>query len=517
MGGAVSRLEETDWKTVTGKLTRSKETIDGSQPTKSYGVYYLHKIGKNQREYHVTDENLNLLYSSRMIDGTLAWFDVLGPGLNEFLLRVQVDLSRRYWVIYSYGSPSYAGQFADMTATNRLRQERGEESPCLYKKACITVTWSRYHAIINRYGPPPEEALSEERPTLASQAENSEESIYEEQPTWATPLKSSETVKDDKKEVSSCSNTDLNEDQADISTGLLDDTVLRENLISTNGIEGSGRAKLSRMSSVKSSMKQVKSSVKQWVADKTGANDPPPDPMEGHLQLDEPILKCEEISTFMGQHQTMLVGKEEARKLQKEELETAAQTGTDAHNPNANLNSDSFPREETSQQTMFENPTDQNITGQSKEELEASGKSTNDSSILKSSSFSSIRNFAKLAMSQVGETMDLTKSIVRAKSNPDYHKYQVADVSNDNKGNSWGNDLSNSSRKSVSSRASASSQGAEDEPLEPLVGFWNWDNTMRVHKMKMHLAKDSDLALHVVLAIVTNQLRLERNVVVSTV
>ena len=49
------------------------------------------------------------------------------------------------------------------------------------------------------------------------------------------------------------------------------------------------------------------------------------------------------------------------------------------------------------------------------------------------------------------------------------------------------------------------------------MGFWNWDNTMRVHKMKMHVAEGSDLALHVVLAIVTNQLRMERNVVVSTV
>eukprot|EP00548_Thalassiothrix_antarctica_P011157 CAMPEP_0194159238 /NCGR_PEP_ID=MMETSP0152-20130528/77720_1 /TAXON_ID=1049557 /ORGANISM="Thalassiothrix antarctica, Strain L6-D1" /LENGTH=96 /DNA_ID=CAMNT_0038868779 /DNA_START=671 /DNA_END=957 /DNA_ORIENTATION=+ len=61
---------------------------------------------------------------------------------------------------------------------------------------------------------------------------------------------------------------------------------------------------------------------------------------------------------------------------------------------------------------------------------------------------------------------------------------------------------------------------AEEEPpppvLEPLVGFWNWDNTMRVHKMKMHLAKETDLALHVIMAIVTNQLRQERNVVVST-
>jgi hypothetical protein len=33
--------------------------------------------------------------------------------------------------------------------------------------------------------------------------------------------------------------------------------------------------------------------------------------------------------------------------------------------------------------------------------------------------------------------------------------------------------------------------------------------------MKMHLAKSSDLALHVVLAVVTNQLRYERHATVA--
>eukprot|EP00546_Thalassionema_frauenfeldii_P002078 CAMPEP_0178936848 /NCGR_PEP_ID=MMETSP0786-20121207/25414_1 /TAXON_ID=186022 /ORGANISM="Thalassionema frauenfeldii, Strain CCMP 1798" /LENGTH=498 /DNA_ID=CAMNT_0020615323 /DNA_START=92 /DNA_END=1588 /DNA_ORIENTATION=+ len=498
MGGGVSRFEETDWQNATGKLTQSKDTIDGSPPTQKYGVYYLHKTGANQREYHVTDEDSNLLYSSRMIEGTLAWFDLLGPGLDEFLLRVQVDLSRRYWVIYSYGGPSYAGQFADMTATNRVRQEQGSACPCLYKKACITVTWSRYEAIINLYGPPPE---------------YTEESISEdEQPLWALPaesesprvLEGSEIVREEKKEACNCSDIDRHQDQFDKGEESSEDALLRESFLSTpNSIDGSGRTISSRMSSVRTSVKQVKGSVKQWVADKTSA--PPPNPLEGHLQLDKPILKCEEINTIMtGQHQTMLVGKEEAKKLEKEELETALHVGTNAHNPNANLNSDSVP----TQQRIFEKESDQSLMEYPEEKPGPAEKARNNSPILKSSSFSSVRNFAKLAISQVGDTMDRTKSIVRAKSNPDYQNYNSAKILDEN---TRAIDPSHSSRKSVSS------QGSQDAPLEPLIGFWNWDNTMRVHKMKMHLAKDSDLALHVILAIVTNQLRLERNVVVSTV
>jgi hypothetical protein len=48
----------------------------------------------------------------------------------------------------------------------------------------------------------------------------------------------------------------------------------------------------------------------------------------------------------------------------------------------------------------------------------------------------------------------------------------------------------------------------------PLVGYWFWKHTtfnFQQHKMHMHLAKNSDLALHVILAIIVNQVRSERN------
>lgn len=52
-----------------------------------------------------------------------------------------------------------------------------------------------------------------------------------------------------------------------------------------------------------------------------------------------------------------------------------------------------------------------------------------------------------------------------------------------------------------------------DLPHPPLVGFWVWENTENLHQMKMHLAKGSDAALHIMLAILTNLVTIERNAV----
>jgi hypothetical protein len=75
---------------------------------------------------------------------------------------------------------------------------------------------------------------------------------------------------------------------------------------------------------------------------------------------------------------------------------------------------------------------------------------------------------------------------------------------------------------STTSTVDPSSDGKEDgdagaskgKQLPPLVGYWMWKHTtfnFQQHKMFMHLAKNSDLALHVILAIIVNQVRSERN------
>jgi hypothetical protein len=624
MGGGSSRFEETDWESATGKLTSSDETIDGAPPTPKYRVYSINKTAGviNQREYDVTDDESNLLYSTRGIEGRLAWFDVMGPQMDQYLLRVQVDLSRRYWVIYRFGVPSYPGQFPDTMATNLLRQSRGESQPCLYRKACITVTWSRYHAIVNLYGPPPENLIEQQGMKLATtktsdsaaadsdgkekQNDGDDEHANDKNndddtPAWATMVlgpdfgrnikpkqgaSQSPTKNESNKETLATEtvqgSTTENQKQPPVEAEKLSpsdepqgttvmaekstddeahdvkcDGTVEETKNETEEIANetqskskdaiqakidSGDAPLRDFSNPieeipehlrnpnlgpkihhSKSHDQIKKFSK-WVKENT--SDIPPDPLEGYLELDKPILKCEEINSFLGQHQTMLVGDKEAKRLEQEELRTAAEIGADAHNPNANQK----PGLVTSEgEATSPPPAAAGAEG---------GSMTIPSKKKDAKSFSKVRKFGKW-LKKVGEAgtewatsppgsvpsraADSNKSTTKEKDSKqtDIDGAAHNEANGDEKEDS---DIDNSdqirptsSQISLDDQSTSSSKSGKHEVLEPLVGFWNWDNTMRVHKMKMHVAEGSDLALHVVLAIVTNQLRYERNVVVTTV
>jgi hypothetical protein len=640
MGGGSSRLEETDWEAATGKLTSSEETIDGAPPTSSYKVYHIVKTGMNQREFNVTDDESNLLFSTRAVQGSLAWFDVLGPQMDQYLLRVQVDLSRRYWVIYRFGAPAYAGQFADMTATTMLRQSRGERQPCLYKKACITVTWSRYHAIVNMYGPPPdtleeeEEIESEEGIALPewarmvvsthflappkpketkytaftevevqqpaatdSEVEEANVPVVEkakvdgkqvEEPTAPAVEDSNEpAVEETKEEPQGATyeegveaNTPAVEEGMEANTpaveeakeeavekphdaatyeegieeekedhkedhmetlrdtpSLLEDPPTKTDPLATYATEeadkdfGPYRGFVHQEDDIPEHLrnpnlgprvkKKKKSKLKEfskWVKEST--NETPIDPLEGYLQLKKPILKCEEINSFLGQHQTMLVGEKEAKELEREELATAAEMGGDAYNPQSNyshsLDVEGTPVEDTAttEATVGEDTLGKATAADATIGKTTSGEATGDSK-KKTKSFPNLRQFGTW-LKHVGEA-----GSEWATATPPCNGLDPS-TEKDQRRASDGADMDTSdqlmsSHGSVDGGVSVASSSKSNKPLEPLVGFWNWDNTMRVHKMKMHVAEGSDLALHVVLAIVTNQLRMERNVVVSTV
>ena len=58
--------------------------------------------------------------------------------------RIQVDLSRRYWIVYRTGEPSFPGQLADREATDKFATEPGHafsSTPFLFRKCCITVRY----------------------------------------------------------------------------------------------------------------------------------------------------------------------------------------------------------------------------------------------------------------------------------------------------------------------------------------------------------------------------------------
>jgi hypothetical protein len=177
MGGGTSKFDENDWSKADGSLADLADTVDGCPPTEEYQVYELVKKGVNQREFDVLDSRQNLIYTTRAVPGTLAWFDVLGPAscgdYQDLRLRVQVDLSRRTWIVYRYHEPLFAGQKSVETqqppqsalASPDVQQQQAAKEPQpppeykLYKSACVTVSWSRYIAIAARYGPPDFDAL----------------------------------------------------------------------------------------------------------------------------------------------------------------------------------------------------------------------------------------------------------------------------------------------------------------------------------------------------------------------
>ena len=196
MGGAQSYFNETDWDLADGSLRTGDDTMDGRPPTVKYQTYDLVKrsIVANQRELDVTDSEKNLLFHVRPSPGTIAGFDVLGIGSannDDYLLRVTVDLARRYWIIYRFDKPIFDGQKPDPIATEKFAIEQQtatnerkelaarisaslaihsfsddtpiEEAPkpvpivpkhFLYKVGCVTVSWSRYMAVAAYYGPP---------------------------------------------------------------------------------------------------------------------------------------------------------------------------------------------------------------------------------------------------------------------------------------------------------------------------------------------------------------------------
>ena len=93
MGGTTSKLEATDWKLANGKLESDQDTLDGAPPTSDYQVFHLIKKGVNQREFDVTDDQDNLLYTTKQVPGTIACFDVSSGKEITFWLFALCDAS----------------------------------------------------------------------------------------------------------------------------------------------------------------------------------------------------------------------------------------------------------------------------------------------------------------------------------------------------------------------------------------------------------------------------------------
>jgi len=90
-------------------------------------------------------------------------------------------------------------------------------------------------------------------------------------------------------------------------------------------------------------------------------------------------------------------------------------------------------------------------------------------------------------------------------------------VPDDDENISPGKGVEEAKAERIMPKRSESASPGEVEREQPLVAYWHWEHSLRSQKMKLHLAKGADLALHVVMAIIVNQVRYERNAIAMTI
>ena len=180
-------------------------------------------------------------------------------------------------------------------------------------------------------------------------------------------------------------------------------------------------------------------------------------PLEGVVDLDKPLTMCQEIYTkLIGNHQTMRIPKSKALMLLSQDVE---------------------------QHLREENKNDGSALTSKSDKVGVS---------------QAVVNLPILAASRNGEgsidpsDSDRAAGQERTKAQPETsEEYKESD--------------------------DTEHQPASAPPVdEPLLAYWHWDNSLRTHKVKMHLVKGADLALHVVLAVLVNQVRYERNAIAAS-
>ena len=476
-------------------------------------------------------------------------YQILGREIDNYLLRVEVDVARRYWTIYRYDEVTFEDQAPDKAATERCAAERLRKyekepvvdhfkTPFLFRKAVIIVSWSRYMAVSAFYGPPSahmlkeweDEQLSSEQ--TAENGSNNQSELIKRSTSFDESQASGEETKDVDSSDFKCKPLEgvpLEKQVSDVtsdgglqdvdesteleaeppvqrftdSVTLSDDDDGDESLVEEpigdesgdqqkNEEQQSSPEKLAAGTSFDSTgapieatstsssrllSKPRRKKFREWarqqskhISERTRSalersglvtKKAKRDPMEGVLHLKRPLLLCQEIyNRIIGNHQTSLITKEQALLLLQQDI-----AQHEKEHPET-------AKEDEEEDALM---TGQEVILRTKSEDSGDGAPEQ-----------------KTAESDDDEEIDvkaLAENFLSEDPNADLEKKEEEAADGEN--------------------------GEEKE--QPLVGYWLWENTLRTHKMTMHVGKGADLALHVILAIVTNQVRYERNALAMTV
>lgn len=523
MGGASSKLNENDWPKADGKIRSPIHTIDGEEPTSEYKIYYMTKKGVSQREFDITDDDKNLLYTTKAVPGTIACFDVLGHKIGDYLLRVNVDIARRNWVVYRYNEPVFEGQMIDKDATNKLASERFalqadtykedlRTTPPLYKRCLITVSWSRYMAVATLFGPPSTEMVLKWRRkddnTDHDDSRNDELFDVATQITDRMKRRVSPIANPKERDEMEDNFVQKTDDGGETHCGEsrqnteINDTLVRE--INEDPID-SGSTPTTTI---------VPQSMLEYAEDTNAVTT-----TDNELSLDNGPL-----------HESLSMPDLLFRQPPDDSMELATSYSSSDH-----LSSPSATFYESIRYLGPDGGVGQWVKKHSQTLAEKSNallqKSTNRKPppdplegvvhlekpiLLCQEIYNRIIGNHQTTLITKERALELLQQDIahHIKENPDSESkdpflidemMQALETSAPGGGHEESKECDNNDADVIS------------EQEQPLVGYWMWENTLRTHKMKMHVAKNTDLALHVVMAIIVNQVRYERNAIALTI
>ena len=527
MGGGLSLLQETDWEKADGKLRGAHETIDGAPPLEEYGVFELTKKGVNQREYDVTDSEKNLIFTTRAVPGTIACFDVLGKGIDEYLLRVTVDLARRYWIIYRYDTPSFEGQIADKAESEKASTDYPERNLLgplqLFKRGCVIVSWSRYIAISCFFGPPTVEMLMASS-SIDDDSANDDDNRGSDK--VGNVAEGGEPLEDD-----------LFAQASQISARM------RERTVSADGSLDPPKVSFSYSSGVEESKSFEEESPNDKAANTHGNNPSsdtkdtdgslPTESVRGSLSEDTEVpsrgVAAIQSSASMPEIGTAPSNKDDDSLASGSVHSTASRrTRLMASASAASV----WIRQKSARIREKKNAYLYSTTN-AKHPLE--GVIHLDKPLLLCQEIYNkfIGNHQTIVVSKE-KALELLEqdNAQHVKDHPDDLEEAAADdpvltvdgkviVPSEDENKEVSPDNTNGDVKTEGElRDAVPSSSIEDDKEQPLVGYWNWEHNFRaikIQKMRMHVAKGADLALHVVVAILVNQVRYERNALAMTI
>lgn len=562
-------MDQTQWWNADGELMIATDQsekkhatiLPGAEPTSTLEIFDILKSKSltATRDFEVKDGNKQVIYATRGVPGTMAWFDVIKPGVSdtpelvegneeaeeeeeeaetseakevnedkeealataspenersqeELLLRAQADWNRRSWTIHTL-TPVFPGQLP-ATLTSRKGLEEGCE---LYKSCCITLSWSKSLAVVARYGPPTkvqdyleddeeekqkQTGATEPRDEANGESEHSleEDDIFAKAESIAAKGRKNHNVDEDV--VKHNQSQTLHQSHASLSSA-------------------AARAEDEPAGVMDTFTKSIKTYIDPALEQPRIQLTPEEKQryaLEGVVNLDAPLLLCQTVLGQKKNFQTRLIDKEETAKLWvlddawnkerflKQEDEDATQGSTKSPLGKAvayELSQLEKPHDVEELKEWFSTQyVDEDQRYMVKDDI-------------KKVDVQSSLNKKRTSLLEVGKSWFSFRA--QHKNDGDESVATQEEPSeNTEAGDSAKEETATEEAKTDTAAAEAgngkvygSNHGVLelDDSLdrkEPLVSYWRWKNTYTTHKMQMHLAKNSDLALHTVLSIVLN-------------